>query len=510
MFYVVRRVQAVTLVLWSAIAATAAPDVKLAAIFADHMVLQRDCSVPVWGTAEPDTSITVFFAGQEKTAQADQEGNWRLRLDPMPAERKSRVLEVLAGSARDAALSVRDVLVGDVWLCSGQSNMAMGVNRCKNAEQEIAAADFPMIRHNKGAWVVCSPETVAGFSGTAYFFGRHLYRHLQVPIGLVNRSVGGTPIEFWTPAQDLLELPYAKGLYERYNTPEMQQAYAAAQPLRAEYRKQVKAWRAERKAGNTSAKPPKPPRVGNLTRTEELEMGIYRAGGPGCLYRRHIEPLEGVAIRGIIWYQGERNTKTGLGAFMYRKLLPLMIHSWRKNWNRDDLPFLYVQLPNYRSKTWPVMRESMLKTLAVPHTGMAVVIDAGETTNIHPGDKQTVGERLGLAARHVAYGEDLVYSGPLFGRMTVEGSQAVLIFRHTGTGLVAAGDGPLRGFRVAGKDRKWHPAEAAIRDDTVVVASDKVASPVAVRYAWDADPACTLYNREGLPASPFRTDTWED
>ena len=489
----------------------AGAEVKPAPIFSDHMVLQTGKSVPVWGTAEPGEKVTVEFAGQKKTGVADKDGRWRVQLDAMPVNSEGGLLRVLAGDAAEAVATVKDVLVGEVWLCSGQSNMAMGVDRCRDAEAEAAAADYPLIRQSAhgGRWRVCSSNTVSGFSGTAYFFGRHLHQELGVPVGLMNLSRGGTPVEHWTPEEDLMQLPYARQQQAKYRAPEAVAAFKAAAPLQAEFQEQHKVWREARKAGDKDATPPVQPEVEGFTRKEEIEYGIYRRSGPGNLYRRYIAPVVGYAIRGVIWYQGERNAHSVGGAQAYRDLLPLMIKSWRERWNDGNLPFIYVQLPNYRSRIWPLMRESMLKTLSVPNTAMAVTIDVGEVGNIHPRNKQDVGLRLALAARHLAYGQELVWSGPLYESMKVDGGKTTLVFNHTGTGLMAKDVDELTGFMVAGADKKWEPAEAVIQGETVIVSSSKVPEPVAVRYAWAGDPTCNLYNREGLPASPFRTDDWD-
>ena len=446
-------------------------DVKLPAILSDHMVLQQDVPCPIWGWADAGEKVTVTLGGQTKTATADANGDWRVALDAMKA---GGPLELTVKGKN--AITVSDVLVGEAWLCSGQSNMAMSVGGADNAQQEIAEADYPQIRHFrvarasakapaadcKGAWVVCSPKTVKGFTATGYFFGRDLHQHLRVPVGLINASVGGTPIENWTPASVLGNPAFEKAL---------------------------DAWR--------------------QAMAESKGAQIMPSGN---LHNGMIAPLVPYALRGAIWYQGERNCRMGT-QWLYRKLLPALIGGWRKAWGRDDLPFLYVQLPNWRGHhrgvddDWAVMRESMAKVLAVPGTGMAVAIDVGDSGNIHPKNKQAVGARLALAARAVAYGEVLIHSGPLYDSITARGGNLCVRFKHVGEGLVAKG-GKLTGFTIAGADRTFVPADATIEGKTVVVTTPRAIEPVAVRYGWANDPKCSLYNKAGLPASPFRTDTW--
>ena len=495
-----------TLALAVAAAATARADVMLPAVISSHMVLQRDAVAPVWGWADAGEKVTVKLAGQTKTATADAQGNWMVTLDALEAGGPHDLTVTGKNS-----LTVSDVLIGEVWLCSGQSNMAMSVGRSNNAEQEAAAAKLPQIRHFrtarasapvpqkdcKGTWVVCSPQTVKGFTATGYFFGRDVHKALRVPVGLLNSSVGGTPVEHWTPAS-AQEDPAFKKLLDGYR-----EALKASVPeaARQAYAQQLAKW--EQAAAKAKAAGKRPPR---RPRDPSAGTGIQPFGG---LYNGMIAPLRPYAIRGAIWYQGERNTRSG-AAYLYRHLLPALITSWRSAWGQGDFPFLYVQLPNWKGHgvdTWAVIRESMLETLKVPKTGMAITIDVGDSNDIHPKNKQAVGARLALVARGTVYGEKLVYSGPLYDKMTVAGSKARVAFEHVGDGLVAKG-GKLTGFTIAGADRKFVPAAATIQDGTVIVSSPQVAKPVAVRYAWANDPTCTLCNKAGLPASPFRTDTW--
>ncbi len=505
---VTHRRLAVPCLLLAALAGGVSADVRLPAVLSDHMVLQRGVPVPIWGWADAGEKVTVKLAGQTKAATADAQGNWALKLDALEAG-GPHAMTVEGGNQ----LTVSDVLVGEAWLCSGQSNMAMAVGGVDNALREIAEADYPQIRHFrvarasakapatdcKGAWAVCSPKTVRGFTATGYFFGRALHKHLGAPVGLINSSVGGTPIENWTPTS-ALDDPALKKALDAWSASQKAASAEAGKALAA----QLEQWKeAAAKAKAAGKKPPRRPR------DPSAGVGIQAFGG---LYNAMIAPLRPYAIRGALWYQGERNCRAGT-TWLYRKLLPALIASWRKAWGQGDFPFLYVQLPNWRGHhadihdDWAVMRESMSKVLAVPNTGMAVTIDVGDSANIHPKNKQAVGARLALAARAVAYGETLAHSGPLYESMTAAGGKLRLRFTHVGDGLVAKG-GKLTGFTIAGADRKFVPAEAVIEGETVVVTTPGATEPVAVRYAWANDPTCNLYNKAGLPASPFRTDTW--
>ena len=376
--------------------AAGAAELKLAAVFSDHMVLQRDKPVPVWGWADPEERITVEFAGQKKSTVAGADGRWNLKLDPLAASAESRVLKVHSANA-ERKLEVADVLVGEVWLGSGQSNMAMRVSGALNYETEKTRADLPAIRtfnegskaaakpqtDAQGSWVVCSPETVGGFSATLYFFGRELHRDLGVPIGLINSSVGGTPIESWIATEAQAAVPeLAKGSASAKNAkPAVDEA-----ALKAKYAEEMARWkkRAEqaKKEGKPAPAKPKDP------------LAARRDGGPGSLFNGKIAPLIPYAIRGLVWYQGEANTHPGKGA-LYQYQLPLLVEDWRKRWG-EELPFVWVQLPNFNrpGEGWSLVREAMLKTTRLPKTGMAITVDAGDANDIHPKNKQEVGRRL--------------------------------------------------------------------------------------------------------------------
>ena len=476
-------------------------DVAVTGLFSDHMVLQRDAAVPVSGMPDPGEEVTVTVAGRSETSKTDGQGRWQVRLQPMPAGGPHEM--TIEGRN---TITLNDVLVGEVWVCSGQSNMAWPVERALNAEAEIASADHPDIRLLKvprqpadepqtgvdRQWEVCTPTTVGGFSAVGYFFGRELHRALGVPIGLIDAAVGGTPAESWTPR----EVPEAdvdyRPIIERWN-----QRFAVAEE--AEKRRADSGSAA---AAGTSASKPAP-------RLAELKRANQR---PAVLYNGIIHPLIPYAMRGVIWYQGEGNARY---AYQYRKLFPAMIHSWRAAWGQGDFPFLFVQLAGYQASqtepfksAWAELREAQTMTLSLPKTAMAVTIDIGEAEDIHPRNKQDVGRRLALGAQAVAYGQKVAYSGPMYESMSVEGDKIRVRFRHTDGGLAARGGGTLTGFAVAGGDRQFVEAQAVIDGHTVVVHGDRVDRPVAVRYAWADAPDANLINGADLPASPFRTDDW--
>ena len=488
-----------------------AVDLKLAVLFSDHMVLQREKPVPVWGWADPGERVTVEFAGKKKTATADAQGSWRVTLDAMAASAEGRAL-VLQSESGARRVEVRDILVGEVWLGSGQSNMAWTVARSRDFDGEKAAANLPLIRmfredsngsptmqtNGKGKWTVCAPDTVGPFSATLYFFGRELHRELKVPIGLINSSVGGTPIESWIAGEAQGRTPELKASYEAESRAHAEFDEAKA---RANYETALARWneRVEKAKAAGETPPAKP--------ADPIETRNRRAG-PGGLFNGKIAPLIPFAIRGILWYQGEANASPVLGV-RYQYQLPLLVEDWRARWG-DELPFAWVQLPNFirEGEGWMLVREAMLKTLRLPKTGMAITVDIGDPKDIHPTNKQDVGKRLSMWALGSVYKKKgVAVSGPLPASHRAEGERIVVKFKHADGGLQAKG-GELAGFVIAGEDRQWKPATARIEGDKVIVSSPDVKQPIAVRYAWAADPTCNLYNGQGIPASPFRTDDW--
>ncbi len=479
-------------------------EVKLPAIISDHMVLQADAEVPIWGTASPGEAISVSFGDTTAKTTAGNDGRWETRLPKLKAGQANSL--VVRGSN---VVTVKDVLVGEVWLGSGQSNMAMTVNRAQNAEQEYAAAKFPQIRmftvsngaaktaqaDCQGEWVVCSPETVARFSATAYFFGRELHRELGVPVGLINSSVGGTPIESWISPEAQAASPELKAFFA--SEVKADGEFDAAQ-AKAKYSSDLAAWEEAAKKAKTARKAvPKKP--------QDPLVVQERKGNVGGLFNGKISPLVKYRIRGALWYQGEANT-TPAKANFYQYQLPLLIKDWRTRWGYD-FPVAWVQLPNFGGpgRDWPAVREAMLKTLAVPSTGMAITIDIGEEKDIHPKNREDVGKRLALWALGDVYGKSVPTSGPLPASHERSADSIVVRFKHAQSGLMAKG-GELRGFEIADKEGKWTSASARIEEDTIVVSNASVASPTAARYAWSNFPDCNLFNAAGLPASPFRTD----
>jgi sialate O-acetylesterase len=487
-----------------------AADVTLPAVIGENMVLQRDVDVPVWGWADPGEEVAVAIEGQRVATKADSSGKWMVKLTPLET---GGPFEMTVAGTNTIILS--NVLVGEVWMCSGQSNMEWMVQHCDDGVQEVANAYQPTIRlfsvaNNaaaepledcEGRWEICRPSTVGDFSGVGYFFGREIEEELDVPVGLINASWGGTPVETWTSreAQD----QEFKGIVEKWepvlreHTPEIEDYYR-------EMGKSMDDVYYALYAGTAVASRPTPP---------QLSVQLPGVPGiPGWCYNAMIAPVVPYAIKGAIWYQGESNANR---AYQYRSLFPALIKDWRRVWRQGDFPFLFVQLANFRKvmdkpkqSNWAELREAQLMTLALPKTAMAVAIDIGEADDIHPANKQEVGRRLALGAMEVAYDKDLVHSGPLYDSMVVEGEKIRLRFKHTGSGLVANGGEPLKGFAIAGEDKKFVWADARIEGDEVEVSSRDVRNPVAVRYAWADNPVCNLYNKEGLPASPFRTDDW--
>lgn len=487
---------------------SAVADVKLPALIGDNMVLQQGMKVPVWGQATPGETVTVTLGNSEATTWANGEGRWMVKLSPMKAGGPFEM--TVAGNN---TITRRNILVGEVWVCSGQSNMQWSVSASRDAEKEIAGANYPKIRlftvpnvtaaepqrDCRGSWVMCSPGTVGGFTAVGYFFGRELHKQLKVPVGLINTSWGGTAAEAWT-SRAALEADLDLWPILR-NWDRMIADYPQA---KQRYEQELRKWKEAADKAKAEGKPePQRPWA---------PPGPDNPNRPANLYNAMIAPLLPYGIRGAIWYQGESNAGR---AYQYRKLLPAMIRNWRQAWGEGDFPFLFVQLANFMQShpepadtAWAELREAQLMTLALPKTGMAVIIDLGEANDIHPRNKQDVGYRLALSAERIAYGQKVVHSGPAYESMTVEGDRIRLHLTNIGGGLVAKGGEPLKGFAIAGEDHKFVWAAATIEGSTIVVRSEKVAKPVAVRYAWDDNPVCNLYNKEGLPASPFRTDDW--
>jgi len=623
--------------------------IRLPKLIADGMVLQRGADTSIWGWADPGEQITVLFLDTMYTTGANQHGEWRISMTGLTAGGPYQ-MQLVA----DNAITIRDILIGDVWICSGQSNMELTMQRVSPLyEDEIAVADYPFVRYfevpdrynfnreqqdlPKGQWRRTTPEAIPEFSAVSYFFGKALYEHYQIPIGLINAALGGSPAEAWISEEGLKAFPghYEEALQFKDST--------LIEKIQRDDRQRINGWYSElRRRDQGFADPKEPwyspefepddwqemnipgywsdedPSIKNgvvwLRKTIEIPpdmagkpaklnlgriidadstylngvfigtisyqypprrytipAGIlkpgkntlvvrvisnsgkggflvdkpyelvagkeifdlkgtwqYRAGAameplkgetfirwkPLGLYNGMIAPLTHFAIKGVIWYQGESNADR---PEEYRTLFPALINDWRRNRDQGDFPFLFVQLPNFMEakpqpseSNWALLREAQLKTLALPNTGMAVAIDIGEWNDIHPLKKKEVGERLALLARKVAYGEDIVAAGPVYESMRINGNKVELTFSNTGSGLTTRDNGKLTGFAIAGEDGKFVWAAAKIEGDRVIVWNDTISRPAAVRYAWADNPEnANLCNREGLPATPFRTDTFK-
>ncbi|HEX3797373.1 MAG TPA: sialate O-acetylesterase [Verrucomicrobiae bacterium] len=524
--------------------------VRLPAIFGDHMVLQQEAKLPVWGWAAPGETVTVTFAKQKRSAVAGSDGKWRVDLEPVnPASEPAR----LTVTGKDNTIVCDDVLVGDVWIVSGQSNMEFGLQNDSRGKEAIASATDSQIRMFfvpwatalqprtnigsnmppsplNGKWLVCSPEVMAanwawhGFSAVAYYFARDIQGATKHPLGMIATYKGGTPAQAWTSVSGLEEDEHLthyvaehQKLVEHFETAKLE-----FPKLRADWEIARRQWKTNSDIAKANGHPlrensaPKPP--------TDPDGGF---NAPGNLFNGMVAPLIPYAIKGVIWYQGEGNGNNIREGAEYAYVFPRMISDWRAQWGQGDFPFLYVQLPNINGRarspsegSWAWVRDAQFKTLSLPNTGMAVTIDVGEAENLHPPDKIYVGQRLALAARHIAYGEDVAYSGPIYEAMKVEGNQIRLTFKHAESGLMIGTPPPnaegkiippgdeLQGFGIAGDDQKFVWAKAVIENGAVVVHSDEVEHPAAVRYDWAQNPFGNLYGKNGLPASPFRTDDW--
>jgi sialate O-acetylesterase len=496
-----------TLIVFGALTPLSCPaDLMLAPPFTDHAVLQRDRPVPVWGRATAGETITVGFHGQKHSTKASVDGRWSVQLEPMPADAEGHELSITGQNL----IVLHDVVVGEVWLASGQSNMEWPLDRSRGGKEEAAKPANPLIRQLKirqspsdvpvntvktDGWKVAAPDTVGGFSGVAYFFARALAQKLQVPVGLINSSWGGTAIESWLPEPVLR----ATKAWPHFDA-EWQAALKVFPQKQAEYPALEAAWRKADEAHYATGRP-------NLLPWPHPPVGPGTAYAPGGLFNGMIAPLAPYALRGALWYQGESNVgRPG----EYAELFPAMIASWRKLW-RQDFPFLFVQLPNYADgdptgRKWARLREAQNAALALPDAGVAITIDVGEANNLHPTDKLPVGERLAMLAETMAYRLPVESNGPAFESVSREGAVLRLNFSHAeGLTLSAA---QSSGFEVAGADRIFHAATAWLDGPTLIVSAREVPDPIAVRYAWTNSPAVSVYNGHGLPAVPFRTDDW--
>lgn len=539
--------------------ASLSADVTLPAIFNNHMVLQRDKPLAFWGWANAGEEVTVSTGQNKVTVKTDNEGEWKVTL---PAMKHGGPHQVIIQGKNTIELT--DVLVGEVWICSGQSNMEWSMGAINNSGEEIKNADYPQIRlfhvpkvpSTKPArdvvadWKPCSPDNVRGFSAVAYFFGRRLHKDLQIPIGLIGSSWGGTRIEPWTTPEGFAAVDSLKDFLKP--DPDSEERFHAMRkgflssivdkmnehlPKKRSEEDELE-FEVDKDDLAAGIPQPKDPQLGNARLIEkwlplakkaleankpfpELKGGWPRgwptlppssstnAGTPTALYNGMVYPLVPFALRGAIWYQGESNLHDGM---VYHEKMKALIAGWRHVWNDPVMPFIFTQLAPFRyggsnPELLPRIWEAQTATLKVPHTGMAVITDIGNTSDIHPRNKQDVGARLALWALSQTYGKELVYSGPLYREMKIEGNHIKVSFDHAG-GLAASNGKALTHFQIAGKDRVFKEAEAVIEGNSISVSAPEVASPVAVRFGWHHEAEPNFVNGAGLPASPFRTDDW--
>lgn len=484
-------------------AASASAEVTLPKILSSHMVLQRGRPIHLWGWADPGEQVKATLRNSSASTTADKLGKWSLYL---PSEKAGGPYTVTIAGTNTIVLS--DVLIGDVWFASGQSNMQLplmgfpGSAVVNNADQEIQNATNPNLRlllvpmiarpypqQDQGAgWTLCTPETARTFSAAAYFFGREIAAREHVPVGLIDSSYGGTPISAWLSTRALGADASLMPVFANW-------AHFSADHVELPHT--ITAEKRETAAAKAAGRPaPKFPWHPN-----------YDSWYPSWLYNAMVAPAIKFPIKGVIWYQGASDSQLDYAA-MYEREFPALIADWRSDWNQGNFPFFFVQISSFTSthqEDWAVIREAQRRTLKVANTAMAVTIDIGNPTNVHPADKQDVGYRLALAARALAYGEQVEYSGPLYRQSTTDGSELKIWFDHATSGLVAKG-GPLTGFEIAGSDHKFVPATARIEGQSVIVSSSQVKDPEYVRYGWANSPTVNLYNGEGLPASPFTSE----
>lgn len=486
---------------------SAQAELTLSAVFSDHMVLQRNLSCPVWGWDEPGTRVTVTFDSQQHETVAGLDGRWSVSLDPMDANAEPESL-IITGTSRKV---ITDILIGEVWLCSGQSNMAFKLPSDYHGDLAMLAAANDQIRFIelptvgtqspqtsfRGAWAVANPETVRRISAVGYYFGDYLQRTLHVPIGLIDNSWGGSAADAWIDRRVLEAAPRFDELIRE--TVERETFFATSEATES-FAQDLAAWRAKTEAGEFTGRKPRSP--------ESWLQGNKRVGN---LFNGMLHPLIGYGIKGTIWYQGEANVGR---AAQYADLFPFLISNWREAWGQGDFSFYWAQLADFQMETsaphgsfWAELRDSQTKALQLPHTGQAVIIDLGEGRDIHPRNKHAVGARLARIALAQDYGFDLPYRSPIYRDHRTADGKVLVSLNCFGSKLRAFDTETVHGFAICGEDRKWHWAEAEITgDDTIEVWSADVREPIAVRYAWANNPVCNLFAATGLPVTPFRTD----
>lgn len=502
-----------TLILACILSSIALAEVKLSAMFTDNMVMQQNAKAAVWGWADAGEEVTVKASWQKKgkTVKADADGNWMVKVKT-PKAGGPYELKVVEKNT----ITLKNILIGEVWLASGQSNMEMRLgdqgswnNGVLDWEKELAQADNPNLRlysvrkitanspvkDCQGQWQLSSGKSVKDFSAVAYFFAQKLQKELNVPVGIINCCWAGTGVQAWMSEGMLQSDPDFKQILKRYKT-----NYEDYQKLMVDRSKVIGDWKkACEKAKDDGKEEPKEPRW----------LPPYATG---C-YNGMLLPVSKYTLKGFIWYQGEGNI---WGAYLYRKLLSTMIEGWRDMWGTCDMPFYIVQLANFQANSskepfqssWAELRDSQLHvTKTVKNTGVAVTIDVGNPANVHPRNKKPVGQRLALWALKKDYKKNIPHSGPIYKSMKVKDDSIILKFDNIEKGLLCKGDS-LTSFAIASEDEKFVEANAKIVGKTVVISSDKIKNPIAVRYGWQDSPACNLYNSADLPAGPFRTDSF--
>ncbi len=486
-------------------------ELRLPAIIGDHMVLQQGQQNRIWGWDSPGTKLTVTIDGQMHTAEASAEGKWVVTLESLPVNAEPTVMTIEGSSRRE----IRDILVGEVWMCSGQSNMGFSLGGDWKGDVEALASRHPNLRlisvpqvgtqdlkdDFNGAWESATPENCRGFSAVGFFYGRYLHEILGVPVGLIDNAWGGSAAEAWVRRDTMEKEERFKALMDGWREREVQLGSAET---RANYEKAMAEWKGAAEKARAENKPV----PGQPSNPDQLLSGNSR---PGNIFGGVLHPTLGYGIKGVIWYQGESNAGR---AWEYAQLFPFMIEQWRAEWNQGDFPFYWVQLadfmpekPDPGESAWAELREAQTKAMVLPNTGQAVIIDLGEGNDIHPKNKYDVAARLARWALARDYGLNLECQSPTFQAMRIEGNKAILTFDHLGGGLRTVDIKDVMGFAICGEDRTWHWAEAEIKGDNTIEAwSDTVAAPVALRYAWADNPRCNVYSKNGLPLTPFRTD----
>ncbi len=489
-------------------------ELKLPAIIGDHMVLQQKQANPIWGWDTPGTKVTVTFAGQTKTAEAREDGRWTVKLDALPVNAEPQVLAISGTTKKE----IQDVLVGEVWMCSGQSNMGFTLQSDWNGDIEAAASKLKNLRlikvpsvgtqepqkDFKGAWQISSAESAKPFSAVGFLFGRYIHEIVGVPVGLIDNSWGGSAAEAWVPRAELEKDARFKLLMEGTAQREAQNQ---SEKAKADFAAATEKWKQAAEKAKAEGRPaPRAP--------QSPEAWLTGNARPGNIFNGKLFPTLGYGIKGVVWYQGESNASR---AYEYADLVPFMIEQWRKVWAQGDFPFYWVQLADFRPQdaapvgsTWAELRESQTKTMKLPNTGQAVIIDLGEAKDIHPRNKHDVAARLVRWALVKDYGMQFPYRSPEFKTVQFDGAKATVTIDCFGSFLRPFDLLEAVGFTVCGEDKVWHPAKGKILGkDRVEVTCDEVKNPIAVRYAWADNPVCNLFSNDGLPVTPFRTDDFE-